>query len=90
MGCPTDTWITQWLSHIEEFSDSVKVPTEAAAIMTPVLLQNWDSLLATHPDQALASFFVYGISQGFHIGYHSLRRPLKSVKQNFELCHATS
>ena len=47
VGRPTDKWITQWLSHIGEFSDSVKVPTEAAVITTPVLLQNWASLLST-------------------------------------------
>ena len=84
MGRPTDKWITQSLSQIGEFSDSVKVPKEAAVIMTPLLLQNWSSLLAAHPDQALASFFITGILQGFRVGYHSLQRPFKSAKQNLD------
>ena len=57
-------WINQWLLQVEKSSDIVKVPAEAIAITSPLIVQNWSNLLATHPDQSLVNFFLAGISQG--------------------------
>jgi len=54
------------------------------SITTPLLLQYWANLLATHPDQALAGFFLDDISQSFRISYHNFSRSLKSAKQNLD------
>ena len=64
-------WINQWLLQVEKSSDMVKVPAEAIAITSPLIVQNWSNLLETHPDQSLVNFFLAGISQGFCIGYHN-------------------
>ena len=75
-------WIRQWLLQVEKSSDTVKVPAEAIAITSPLIVQNWSNLLATHPDQSLVNFFLAGISQGFCIGYHNPQSSLKSAKRN--------
>jgi len=38
--------------------------------------------LAAHPEQSLVNFFLAGIAQGFHVGYHNLQSSLKSAKRN--------
>ena len=60
----------------------VKVPHESMAVTTPLKVENWASLLATHPNQELVQFFISGISEGFRIGFKPPPKPLKSARRN--------
>ena len=55
-------WINQWLPHVEKSSHIVKVPAEAIAVTSPLIVQSWSNMLTTHPDQPLVNFFLAGIS----------------------------
>ena len=63
-------------------SDTIKVPTEATGINSPLILCHWINLLAAHPDQYVVNFFLVEIAQGFRIGYHNPQSSLKSAKRN--------
>ena len=47
-----------------------------------LIIQSCSNLLETHPVQLPVNFFLAGISQGFHIGYHNPKSSLKSAKRN--------
>ena len=60
-----------------------------AAITTPLLADQWEKELETHPDRQFASYIVSGIRSGFHIGFNrakvipvSASRNMPSTDQN--------
>ena len=63
------TWLAEWTSHLENSSDSIKVPPEATAITTPLQPKEWQRLLREHPDKLLANYFIAGLSNGFRVGF---------------------
>ena len=50
-------------------------------VLTPLNWQEWDRLLAQHPDQRFRAYIVRGIQEGFRIGFDS-SISLHSVKHN--------
>lgn len=66
-------------------SNSLQVQQESslAAITTPLLLQNWQAMLESHPDKAFVSYLLQGISNGFRIGFRR-GSPLQSAKKNLQ------
>ena len=48
---------------------------------TPLVIPAWKQALATHPDQALASYIISGLQNGFRIGF-KYGSPLQSSPAN--------
>ena len=53
------------------------------AVQTPLKASAWASALAAHPDRAFVRYLVFGIREGFRIGFHRLS-PLRSVAHNMQ------
>ena len=47
----------------------VALPQQLRQVVTPLVWQEWDRLLAAHPDQRLRSYVVGGLKEGFRIGF---------------------
>ena len=76
------TWIEKWHNHLEGAPTSIKVPTQASLIHTPLIIHSWRKALSLHPNQPLVEFFLKGISQGFRIGFNHLPNGLKPARKN--------
>ena len=46
------------------------LPAYLCNIVTPLNIQAWEWELRAHPDQALVSYILRGIRDGFRIGFH--------------------
>ncbi len=55
----------------------------APSVSTPLVTASWADVLASHPDQAFASYIVRGLQEGFRIGY-SRCTPLQSAQVNMQ------
>ena len=57
-------------------------------IFTPLKLEHWESLLASHPDKEYVNYLLRGIREGFRIGFKksgsvsSARRNVHSALEN--------
>jgi len=47
----------------------VLLPEQLTRVNTPLQWQEWNRLLAAHPDQRLRSYLVQGFTQAFRIGF---------------------
>jgi len=82
LRCNYNDWMTSWTNHLSNQSPSIKVPPTARAVNTPLIVNNWEAMLADHPNRPLINFFLSGITEGFHIGFKEQSTPLKSAKRN--------
>lgn len=76
------TWLREWTALNQQSPEEVLVPPDAQQITTPLIKQQWSSLLATYPDQDMANFFMQGLTNGFRIGYRYGNGHLKSATKN--------
>jgi len=76
------TWLWEWTSLNQQAPDAVLVPPEVQQITTPLIKQQWNTLLATYPNQDMAIFFIQGLTNGFRIGYQYSNGHLKSATMN--------
>ena len=81
---PYEPWLSEWTSHLTGVSETVFVQLEASKISTLLHPQNWQALLEEYPSKPLASFFMFGISHGFRIGFNQPSSMLKSAKKNLD------
>ena len=51
------------------------------AIVTPLVLQDWESMLTSHPDRVFSNYLLSGMSHGLRVGFNR-SFPLRSVKCN--------
>ena len=82
LHCNYNDWMSSWINHLSKQSTSFKVPSTARAVNTPLVVNNWEAMLADHPNRPLVNFFLSGITEGFHIGFKEQSAPLKSTKRN--------
>ena len=75
-------WLPDWMSHLSDISTAILVLPEAASITTPLNYCKWQLYLSEHPDPALTTFFITGITQGFRLGFDSPLVSLKSACKN--------
>ena len=75
-------WISAWLSHLDGSTAAARVPLEATAISTPLKVNNWRRMLASHPNWQLIEFFIAGLTDGFRIGFKEQPKPLRSAKRD--------
>ena len=47
------------------------LPAHARTVTTPLVADQWEALLRSHPDRPLAQYITTGIRQGFRIGFRS-------------------
>ena len=60
----------------------VSIHSTASHIVTPLLPHRWEGLLHQHPNQALASYVISGLSNSFHIGYQYSSSRRSSLSAN--------
>lgn len=82
LHCNYSDWISAWNSHLQNQSVSVKVPSTATAVTSPLNVRNWQEALLHHPNRPLVDFFLSGFLQGFCIGFKQRQNSLKSAKRN--------
>ena len=76
------TNVTSDLLKLEQFRPlSVQLDTRLLSISTPLIVKEWESLLADHPNPLLAGYLLRGISTGFRIGFDR-SKPLRSATSN--------
>ena len=80
--CDYRKWVSAWISHLSRSTPTVRVPPEASAISTPLIVDNWRKLLMDHSNRPLFKFFITGLTEGFHIGFKEQSKPLRLVKCN--------
>ena len=51
------------------------------AVITPLVLPHWESLLADHPDKNYVGYLLKGIKEGFRIGFNRQVK-LASARKN--------
>ena len=78
------TWLKNWLHHMKDAPTTIKVPSQASHVHTPLIFSSWKQALIQHPNQPLVNFFLEGISQGFRIGFNQLPIRLKSAHKNLK------
>ena len=63
---------TEDLTKLEGYRTeiSLKLPSEAASITTPLKHAAWEEALANHKDKKFVEYILKGIGQGFHIGFN--------------------
>ncbi len=57
-------------------------PASTRLVHTPLKLEAWQELLASHPDQEFASYILNGIASGFRVGFNYANSHLLSAKSN--------
>ena len=55
-----------------------------APISSPLALQEWEKVWASHLDRAFTSYLLHGIKEGFRVGFNR-SFPLRSAKANIRL-----
>ena len=58
------------------------LPPELARVNTPLVAQEWQSLLERHPDREFCQYLLDGFQNGFRIGYDYENHILRSAKKN--------
>lgn len=58
------------------------LPPELARVNTPLVAQEWQSLLERHPDSEFCQYLLDGFQNGFRIGYDYENHILRSAKKN--------
>ena len=53
-------------------------------ITTPLVYQEWVSLLSSHPDVEFSSYVLTGLAQGFHIGCNRAKVQCVQAKNNMQ------
>ena len=76
------TWLAEWTSHLENSLGSIKVPTEATAITTPLQPKEWQGLLREHPDKPLTKYFIAGLNNSFKVGFSNPPSKLPLAQKN--------
>ena len=77
-------WLHHWLQITDGAPDTPRVPPEACAVTTPLVLSAWCHMLISHPHRSLVHFFLQGIARGFRVGYNSPSLALKSAWRNLK------
>ena len=83
-GQSYSTWLKDWTSHLSNVSVSIRVPSEATRITTPLRFSRWQLYLSDHPNTDLIIFFINGITQGFRLGFNGPLSSLTSARKNLE------
>ena len=63
------------------------VQERLSGVFTPLHLDQWESILADHPDKSYVDFILNGIKCGFRVGYDrgdGDKLPLSSAKKNMQ------
>lgn len=79
---PYATWLKDWTTHLATAPTSIRVPSMATAITTPLKPWAWRQLLATHPNRLLVDFFITGLLEGFRLGFTGPGSSLRSATRN--------
>ena len=78
-----DYWLQQWLSSQQLYYPS-QVPITASLVHTPLCTPAWISMLISHSNRQLVQFMLWGIQEGFHIGFSEQPSSLKSARRNLK------
>ena len=60
------------------------LPPSLTSVTTPLKVDMWQSLLASHPDPEFMRYILAGISQGFRIGFQYSHSAPRGVKCNMQ------
>jgi len=77
-----DEWLHDWIKQPLEASEKLRVPAEALKITTPLIVDNWHTMLMEYPNRLLVNFFISGIQVGFRVGFAPCGTWIKSAKRN--------
>ena len=58
------------------------VPDEVGVVSSPLVANEWEVVLAGHPDREFAEFVVQGLREGFRIGFDYRRHLGKKTPKN--------
>ena len=58
------------------------VPDEVGVVSSPLVANEWETVLAGHPDREFAEFVVRGIREGFRIGFDYICRLGEKIPKN--------
>ena len=60
-----------------------KQESRLKAIVTPLVLQEWENMLEGYPEQRIANYLLFGIREDFRVGFNR-SSPLRSAKSNMK------
>jgi len=81
---PYEKWLRDWNGQLIEPADKLQVPAAATRITSPLIADNWCTMLRDYPNRPLADFFITGIQEGFRISYNPSATKVRSAKQNLQ------
>lgn len=58
------------------------LPTRLAMVNSPLVVDQWRTLLSEHPDGEFKEFLLSGIVEGFCIGFNYTQSDCRSAKRN--------
>ena len=58
------------------------VPDEVGVVSSPLVANEWEAVLAGHPDREFADFVVQGLREGFRIGFDYRRHLGEKTRKN--------
>lgn len=78
-----------YINHLKELERRKpevhwELPLWLQRVETPLVREEWRKSLATHPDPEYREYLLYGIQQGFRIGFRHGSRSCKSAKANMK------
>ena len=69
------------LDRISSRGAQQQVQERLLGIITPLVLEHWESMLASHPDRKFVRYILQGIHDGFRIGFDG-SKPVGSARKN--------
>lgn len=61
---------------------AAKIPDELKLVRTPLVQQEWERCLASHPDRAYCDYLLKGMKEGFRVGFQYDSHTCKRSKAN--------
>ena len=69
------------LDRISSRGAQQQVQERLLGVITPLVLEHWESMLASHPDRKFVRYILQGIHDGFRIGFDG-SKPVGSARKN--------
>ena len=69
------------LDRISSRGAQQQVQERLLGVISPLVLEHWESMLASHPDRKLVRYILQGIHDGYRIGFDG-SKPLRLARKN--------
>jgi len=70
---PYERWLKDWTSQFMEPAYRLRIPAAATRINSPLVTDNWRTMLADYPNKPLINFFILVCRRDFVLASHRVQ-----------------